>query len=422
MHRRVAALLAPLNERSFRVLWLAQLTSETGDWAARLALSLLVFDRTGSPTATTLVLAASFLPWLGAGQLLASVADGRSRQRVMVTCDVLHAAMFCLMTLPLALPAILGLVFLAGIASAPFSAARAALLPDVVSAPRYPAAVTLTGVTSDATVLVASVVAGALVAIVGAPVTLVLNAVTFIVSAALVRRVRSAAPANRDPVGRRLRHAAAFLCATPLLRRAVLLGTVPAASAAAVEALVVVYADGHAAAAGGFAAVLPAATMAVAPLLPADGANERLLRASAVLGFAGAAVTLACFLTLPAGSAIGALGFAGAGVLFAVLMPANTVVGRVLPGGLRASSFGLLMGVYMAGQAAGAIGGGLLAERFGVRAACAAAMLPALVATAACWRPRDARRAAVGVPAVSMSPVEPDAAAPRASVGYARGA
>src|SRR5512144_3201901 len=279
MHRRVAALLAPLNERSFRVLWLAQLTSETGDWAARLALSLLVFDRTGSPTATTLVLAASFLPWLGAGQLLASVADGRSRQRVMVTCDVLRAAMFCLMTLPLALPAILGLVFLAGIASA-FSAARATLLPDVVSAPRYPAAVTLTGVTSDATVLVASVVAGALVAIVGAPVTLVLNAVTFIVSAALVRRVRSAAPANRDPVGRRLRHAAAFLCASLLLRRAVLLGTVPAASAAAVEALVVVYADGHAAA-GGFAAVLPAATMAVAPLLPADGANERLLRASA---------------------------------------------------------------------------------------------------------------------------------------------
>ena len=68
---RAAALGGPLRVPAFRRLWLAQLVSELGDWAARLALSYLVYERTGSAALAGIVTAASLIPWLGRGRLLA---------------------------------------------------------------------------------------------------------------------------------------------------------------------------------------------------------------------------------------------------------------------------------------------------------------------------------------------------------------
>ena len=45
---RVRELVSPLANHAYRRVWGARLLSEFGDWAARLALSLLVLERTGS--------------------------------------------------------------------------------------------------------------------------------------------------------------------------------------------------------------------------------------------------------------------------------------------------------------------------------------------------------------------------------------
>jgi MFS family permease len=60
---RSHALISPLRERVFRRLATSYAVNELGDWMGIVALSVLVFDRTGSALATTLLfLGTSFLP------------------------------------------------------------------------------------------------------------------------------------------------------------------------------------------------------------------------------------------------------------------------------------------------------------------------------------------------------------------------
>ena len=57
--RRTTALLSPLRLPDFRRLWAADMISLLGDWAGRLALTVLVLERTGSPAWAAAVTAVS---------------------------------------------------------------------------------------------------------------------------------------------------------------------------------------------------------------------------------------------------------------------------------------------------------------------------------------------------------------------------
>ncbi len=89
---------------------------ELGDWAARLALAVLVYDETGSATAAGLVTAVGLLAWVGPGQLLSSLADRMSRRTVLVACDLVRAPAFGLAAVGVPL---LVLVFVSGLATPP---------------------------------------------------------------------------------------------------------------------------------------------------------------------------------------------------------------------------------------------------------------------------------------------------------------
>src|SRR3954454_16267840 len=99
-HPRLRELGVPLAERDARQLWMAQLASHTGDWAGRLALAVLVLQRTGSPALTGLVTTVSLLPWVGLGQLLSTLGDRYPRRQVMVGADLVRAVAFGAMLLP----------------------------------------------------------------------------------------------------------------------------------------------------------------------------------------------------------------------------------------------------------------------------------------------------------------------------------
>src|SRR5262245_51548455 len=72
----------------FRALWLAYAQSIVGDQLARVALSILVFNRTGSPAWTAITYALTFLPALVAGVLLSGLADRHPRREVMMGADL----------------------------------------------------------------------------------------------------------------------------------------------------------------------------------------------------------------------------------------------------------------------------------------------------------------------------------------------
>src|SRR5687768_6685215 len=190
LSQRARTLLSPLRIRHFRRLWLADMVSLLGDWAARLALSVLVLERTGSPAWAAAVTAVSLAGFVGIGQVLATLADRFGRISVMLVADLVRAAMFAAMLLDLPVGALLILAFLAGLATPPFEAARSAALPDLVPERRYGDALALSGVSVQGAMVAGNALGGLLLVLLGARGALAVNAASFLVSAAFILRLR----------------------------------------------------------------------------------------------------------------------------------------------------------------------------------------------------------------------------------------
>ena len=106
--------------REFRPLFGTFLLSTAGDELARVALTVLVYQRTASPLLAALTFAIGHRPWLLGGPLLSTFADRLPRHRVLIATDVARALLLVLMALPgMPLAALLGLLFLvSGISAA----------------------------------------------------------------------------------------------------------------------------------------------------------------------------------------------------------------------------------------------------------------------------------------------------------------
>ncbi|WP_158630429.1 MFS transporter [Glycomyces terrestris] len=174
--------------REFRVLWLAQAQSRIGDQLARVALALLVYDRTSSAAMTALVYALTFLPPLLTAPLLAGFADRCSRRAVMVAVDLLRAVLIGLMAVPgTPLAALMVLVLLATCPQPLFSAARNATLPRVLPDARFAVGMSVITATDGLAQIAGFTAGGLLVAATGDPrPVLAVNAATFVLSAALL--------------------------------------------------------------------------------------------------------------------------------------------------------------------------------------------------------------------------------------------
>ena len=112
--------------------------SLVGDQIAVVALTWLVYDASSSPLLAAATYSISFLPWIIGGPLLSGLADRLPRRELMVVCDGVRAALVLAMLVPGApLWALCVLLFATEVLAPPFSAARAALMPDVLPDDRY---------------------------------------------------------------------------------------------------------------------------------------------------------------------------------------------------------------------------------------------------------------------------------------------
>ena len=122
----------------FRALWAAQLLSVIGDQLARVALTVLVYDRTRSALLAAITFVASIVPTFVGGVMLAWLADRYPRRRVMIACDLVRCALVLVMAIPgVPLAGLVALLFLVTLVGAPFTSARAAVYPDVLAGDRY---------------------------------------------------------------------------------------------------------------------------------------------------------------------------------------------------------------------------------------------------------------------------------------------
>jgi MFS family permease len=171
----------------FRALWGAELLSILGDQLARVALALLVYERTASAALSALTYALTLAPAVLGGVLLSGLADRYPRRRVLIVTDLLRAGLAGAMAIPsLPLPAMWALVAVLSMSSAPFKAAQQALLPQVLSSESYLTGLSLRQVTIQATQLGGYASGGFLLVVLEPHVALAANAATFLASAALI--------------------------------------------------------------------------------------------------------------------------------------------------------------------------------------------------------------------------------------------
>lgn len=180
-------LRALVSDREFRGLWIGSTVSTAGDQLAAVALSLLVFERTGSPLWTALTWSLTLFPPLIAGPLLGWLADRFPRRTVMIICAWLQAGIVGLMALP-GMPLWVMIVLLVAVqfAASPFLAAQEASLPSVLPDKRYDDGVALFGTSVDVAQMAGLAAAGFIVTGASPSIALAIDAVTFVLVAILV--------------------------------------------------------------------------------------------------------------------------------------------------------------------------------------------------------------------------------------------
>jgi predicted MFS family arabinose efflux permease len=172
----------------FRALWLAEAVSIAGDQLAKVALALAVYAKTGSALWSAVVYALSFLPALAGGLGLSQLADRYPRRMIMVVGAVLQAVFVGVMSVPgMPLAAMCALLVGVGIAQAPALAAQNAITRDVFTDDDlYYRSQDIRGITTNTVMLLGLAGAGLLVVAVGSSTALLIDSVTFVLSALLV--------------------------------------------------------------------------------------------------------------------------------------------------------------------------------------------------------------------------------------------
>jgi MFS family permease len=364
----------------FRALWLAQVLSVIGDQLARVALTLLVYDRTRSALLAAVTFAASVVPTFVGGVALAGLADRLPRRQVMITCDVARAVGVLAMAIPgLPVAALVILLFTVTLIGTPFTAARAAVYPDILAGDRYVLGTAVTLTTLQLAQVVGFAAGGAIVGFFGVRASLVADAATFAASALIIRiwiRARPASRASRAGGPSQLADltgAIRLVFANPALRTPMLLGWLAA------------FYNAPEGVAAPLASSLGAGTAAVGLILaaPALGASagaitfSRLVGPSARLSWMRPLAVASCavliLFALRPGLPLALAILCCSGVFDCFQVAASAAFVTAAPPAHRSQAFGLAQAGMSLGQGTAMILAGAAAQRFAPAAVIAAA-------------------------------------------------
>jgi MFS family permease len=386
-------LRAVLARPAYRRLWTAQTVSRWGDVFNTVALAVLVFQLTGSGLGVTGVVVAEIVPVLLLAPIAGAVIDRLPAVRVMIAADVWR------MGLALLLPFVAGSVgavyavaFGLSAGAVFFNPASQSVLPLVVDEEELIAGNSGLWTAAVVSQIALAPLAGGMVALLGVTPAFLVNAATYAVSAAVLLRIVTVAPAAAEAAAERRSWWARavegieVIARTPLLRLMVTVQALAALSAGATSALLIVLATDHLGVeADGFGLLLAAIGVgaAIGPLVLTKLVSDPR-RVGFVFGpflLRGAVdLVLAAARSLPI--AMGALGVYGIGtstgmVTFNSLLQAettDTTRGRV---------FASFDAVWQLGRLISLAVGGLLADAVGIAAVYAFGGLLLLVAGAA---------------------------------------
>ena len=402
--------------REFRALWSAQTLSYAGDQIAQVAIAILVYARTGSPSLTALAYALTYLPPIIGGPLLSGLADLVPRRQLMIALDLGRAGLVTIMSMPyVPLALMCTLLFATVLLGPPFAAARAALLPEVVPSGTLVLGFTAGNMTFQAGQAGGFLVGGTLVALLGAHRALALDALSFCLSAAVIvgwvrnrPLAETASAPQRSPAAAAwsaTRGGVAVVFRHAGLRTLVLLGWL-AGFAVVPEGLAAPYAHtlgGGPLTVGLLMAAMPAGMVAGGMLVSRTTSQDQRVRMIGWLAALSCAPLVCSLLRPPLWLLVPLLVLAGAAGAYQ-LAAADAFV-QALPNAVRARAFSVAQTGLLAAQGLGILAAGMTATRLGPQSAVGiagvlgvgtAAILASIWTSAASTvirpRPRDRKR------------------------------
>ena len=355
----------------FRALWSAQILSVVGDQLARVALTLLVFQRTGSALLAAITFAVSIVPAFIGGLTLSGLADRLPRRQVMIASDLSRAVLVAIMAIP-GMPVFLMICIFGAVTmiGAPFNAARAALYPDILIGDLYVLGTAVTLTTLQFAQVIGFAAGGAIVELFGVRTSLLVDSATFLVSALLTRALVRARPTARATPRARplalsdLSAGIRLVFGNPALRTPMLLGwlvafyDIPEGVVAPLS---------RSLGGGDLAAGLILAAAALGASLGAVGFSrlvspERRLRwMTRIAPLAPGVLVLFAFRpALPAALVI----LTVSGIFDCYQVAANATFVQATPPSQRSQAFGIVQGGMSLGQGTAMILAGAAAERF----------------------------------------------------------
>jgi len=216
-------------QSAFARFWAADAVSSLGTAVSTLALQLLLIRSLhATPTDLGFVLGAQWLPYLIVGLPAGALVDRLRRRPVLVAMDVVSALLLGVVAVlalraQLTVPILAGLVFCVGVASTFYSAAQQSYLPRIVATHYLTTANSRVEQTWASAQSFGPLLAGTLVRFVSAPWAVLVDAASYLVSAATLAGIRTPepppAPVSERHLGRELAEGARWVYHHPVLTR-----------------------------------------------------------------------------------------------------------------------------------------------------------------------------------------------------------
>ncbi|MFI0236119.1 MFS transporter [Streptomyces sp. NPDC016845] len=239
-------MLAVLRHRIYRRLFAAQVVALVGTGLATVALGLLAYDLAGADAGAVLgtALAVKMTAYVAVAPLVGAFADRLPRRALLMGADLVRAGVAAALPFVDQVGQVYVLVFALQSASAVFTPAFQAVIPDVLPDTRtYTRALSMARLAYDLESLFSPALAAALLTVVTYNRLFLGTMAGFLVSAALVVSVAlpRAAPAPASPGRRRATAGIRLFLTVPALRSLLALNLAVAAASAMVTVNTVVY-------------------------------------------------------------------------------------------------------------------------------------------------------------------------------------
>lgn len=201
---------SPLSRRQFNgdfwKFWLGQTISTFGSSFSSFAIPLLILKLTGSSLALAFSLCVSVLPYLFFGLVIGAWVDRVNRKRLMILTDLIRALVIASLFFVaqmgiLSVWWIFMVAFLNSSLSIGFDAANFAAIPSMVSQEQLVTANGRIQAGYSSAKVIGPLLAGLLIIVVSLPALMLVDAVSFLVSAASILLIRTSfqAPADQEP-------------------------------------------------------------------------------------------------------------------------------------------------------------------------------------------------------------------------------